>query len=133
MAEPNQAYGQGVNAIQAQKVIPIPDQSTRLAGQLEQVAQQPPPAPASQPQPTPFDLAHQAATQMPGAPDALSQIQGYSEPVTTGVPIGPGSNQLQMNVRSDADLFNTMYQITGDPDALVLAQRVRMQQMGFQP
>ena len=133
VAEPNQAYGQGVDAIQAQKAVPIPDQQTRLAGQLEQVAAQTPPAPASQPQMSPFDAAHQAASNMPAHPDAISQIQGYSEPVTTGVPIGPGSNQLQMQARTDADLFLTMYNLTGDPDNLLLAQRVRQQQQGFMP
>lgn len=133
VAEPNQAYGQGVDAIQAQKAVPIPDQQTRLAGQLEQVAQNQPPVPASQPQMSPFDAAHQAAMNMPAHPDAMSQIQGYSEPVTTGVPIGLGSNQLNMQARTDADLFLTMYNLTGDPDDLLLAQRVRQQQQGFMP
>ena len=61
-------------------------------------------------------------------PDALSQVQPNTEPLTSGLPTGPGPNQLAMQQRSDADIFMTMYEITGDPDLLLLAQRVRQQQ-----
>lgn len=68
---------------------------------------------------------------MPAHPSAIDEIQPHSEPMTSGLSTGPGPNTLNMNQRTDADLFMTMYKITGDPDLLLLAQRTRQAQQGM--
>jgi hypothetical protein len=112
--------------------MPIPDEATRLEGALGAAARQQVPTntQATPAAPTNIDQADRAARQMPNYPSAIDEIQPHSGPMTSGLSTGPGPNTLNMNQRQDADLFTTMYQVTGDPDLLLLAQRTRQAQQG---
>lgn len=77
-AYPGQVYGQGVDAIQAQKAIPLPNEVANQAPQ--------PAAPSSTPMPEPLPPNYQPQQRTPL--DAPTGRPG--EHVMSGAPMGPG-------------------------------------------
>lgn len=114
-APTGQAYGQAQDQQSAQKAIPLPRDPT-TAG------------PSAQPGP---DLLALAA-QMGGGQPLNAPTQRPAEPVTAGLPIGPGAGpealagMFSMRRNQTADVLEQVAAATGDTRFLQMAQQARM-------
>jgi hypothetical protein len=113
-----QAYGRAQDQQAAQKAIPLP--------------QDPAAAPAPQQQGQPDLMALVAQMQGGGVPLAAPS-ERPQEPVTAGLPFGPGagpeaiSSMFAQRRNQTADVLDQVAAWTGDPRMQEMAQRARMQ------
>lgn len=112
-----QAYGRAQDQQAAQKAVPLP--------------RDPASAPAGAPQAGPPDLMALAAQMQPGVP-LNSPTQRPGEPVTAGLPFGPGagpeaiSGMFPQRRNATADTLENLAMWTGDARMQQLAQQARL-------
>lgn len=119
-----QTYGRGVEQEQLQRVVPMPDQRSDTRQAVAQQAQQVAPA-AAQPS---FDqilaLAQGAGA---GAGMLREPTRRPDEPLTAGLPIGPGPGPEALRMppreRPGVRFLSRLTELTGDPYFAELARR----------
>lgn len=117
-----QMYGAGVDQMQLQEQLPAPN--SRADGRISV-----PVAPAQGPQGAPVDphqAALTAAQAMPVGAGLLARSDRPGEPVTTGLPFGPGAGPEVLALRQGnptGNLMRELAQKTGDPYFAELAMR----------
>jgi len=124
-AAPGQAYGQGIDQINAQKAVPLPDARTPLAP----VSQNSPGVvPSAQPAMTAPATPMSAGLEMMPSPSLLTQPTNRpNEPVTAGLAMGPGAgpDALSGVPANLSAMLRTIAQATGDSYFDTLSQRVQ--------
>ena len=145
-------YGESQDSIRAQQVIPLPDNRSGGPGPPPQDIQVPPagasapaatppavgaaPTVGTQPAVPPEQLIAQALQAQGAAPVPLgAPTQRPSEPITAGLPFGPGPNQVPVSTprrNLAAESLEAIAAATGDTELLQLAIRARQLGLGRQ-
>lgn len=131
VAAPGQAYGEGVDQIQAQHVIPLPDNRVTGAApgpSTPDVAGHAPVPTGPPVDPRQAALAAAAGMPPPGPPlDAPTTRPG--EPVTAGMslPGAPAPGPSRAQAQSVAATYQMLADTTGDPTYRTLANIARQQ------
>lgn len=124
-AAPGQAYGNGIDQINAQKAVPLPDTRTPLA---PVASNSPGVVPSAQPAMGPPPMSPFAAGMgMAPSPSLLTQPSARpGEPVTAGLASGPGAGPEALSgVGANLSaMLRTIAQATGDSYFDTLSQRV---------
>ncbi|MGL4297491.1 MAG: hypothetical protein ACRCW4_00260 [Candidatus Neomicrothrix subdominans] len=124
-----QPYGEAGDQLAAQRAIPLPNQGSTPTPSLGSGPTSPAPGqPTPQGQP---DLLALAAALEPG-PILTDPTQRPDEPVTAGLPVGPGAGPeaiasfFQIKRNAAADQLEMLANFTGDPAMQRMAQLARM-------
>ena len=125
-AAPGQPYGENIDQLQAQAVIPLPQQQPPVAGGNPTG---PPPTQEGDPMANLLALAQGTP---PPAGGLFGPTQRPIEPITTGLPVGPGAGpeaivQDRARMRTVADTFSMLADVTGSPMYRRLAQQAQAQ------
>jgi hypothetical protein len=128
-AAPGQPYGEAGDQIQAQNVIPLPQQTAPTPGGQPGSEEQ---APVAGGNPLEAAVAAAMGTPPPGGSLTAPSVRP-NEPVTNGLPIGEGAGQEALNPQSPArrstaaDTFLMLAEITGNSRYRELAMMARRQ------
>jgi hypothetical protein len=128
---PGQMYGKGKELSTLDRQMPTPNVQARTQQVVQQAARQPTQASAgAQPTVAPVDRAMAAAQQLQGRAGMLSQpTQRPMEPLSAGLPSGPGPGPEALGMPMRSPLGETLRQlsnVSGDPIFLELANRANL-------